>query len=95
MVRPPVRGDNQRAYAHGLSPVQMDKYGLTIYTIYISVDLAYYEIFLAKVDECCINDIWLLFMAALWSPARKELTNWLLWRCQYKKTVFQFGSPRK
>ena len=57
MVRPPVRGDNQRAYARGLSPVQVGNHGITIYTTYNIVDLAYYEIFRAKVNECGINDI--------------------------------------
>ena len=29
---PPVRGDNPRALASGLSSVQLDKHGITIYT---------------------------------------------------------------
>ena len=45
---PPVRGDNPRALASGLSYVQVDKHGITIYTTYISVDLAHHEIFRAK-----------------------------------------------
>ena len=45
---PPVRGDNPRALASGLSYVQVDKHGITIYTTYISVDLAHHEIFCAK-----------------------------------------------
>ena len=48
---PPVRGDNPRALASGLSYVQVDKYGITIYATYISVDLAHYEIFHAKVGK--------------------------------------------
>ena len=48
---PPVRGDNPRALASGLSYVQVDKHGITIYTTYISVDLAHREIFRAKVDK--------------------------------------------
>ena len=48
MVCPPVRGDNPRALASGLSYIQVDKHGITIYTTYISVDLAHYEIFHAK-----------------------------------------------
>ena len=48
---PPVRGDNPRALASGLSYVQVDKHGITIYTTYISVDLAYHEIFHAKVGN--------------------------------------------
>ena len=34
---PPVRGDNPRALASGLSYVQVDNHGTTIYTTYISV----------------------------------------------------------
>ena len=45
----PVRGDNPRALASGLSYVQVDKYGITIYTTYISVDRAHHEIFRANV----------------------------------------------
>ena len=40
---PPVRGDNSRALASGLSYVQADKHGTT----YISVDLAHHKIFRA------------------------------------------------
>ena len=46
---PSVRGDNPGALASGLSYVQVDKTGITIYTTYISVDLAHHEIFRAKV----------------------------------------------
>ena len=49
MVCPPVRGDNSRALASGLSYVQVDKY-----TTYIIVDLAHHEIFRAKVGKCGI-----------------------------------------
>ena len=48
MGYPPVRGDNPRALASGLSYVQVDKHGITIYTTNISVDLAHHEIFHAK-----------------------------------------------
>ena len=47
---PPVRGDNLGALASGLSDVQVDKHDITIYTTYISVDLAHHEIFHAKGD---------------------------------------------
>ena len=47
----PVRGDNPRALASGLSYVQMDKHGITIYTTYISVNLTHREIFCAKIGE--------------------------------------------
>ena len=43
---PSVRRDNPRALASGLSYVQVDKHGITIYTTYISVYLALHEIFL-------------------------------------------------
>ena len=48
---PPVRGDNTRALASELSYVKMDKNGMTIYTIYISVDLAHHDIFRAKIGK--------------------------------------------
>ena len=48
---PPVRGDSPRALASGLSYVQVDKHGITIYTTYISVDLAHHNIFRAKVGK--------------------------------------------
>ena len=55
MGRPPVRGDNPRdnprALASGLSYAQVDNHGITIYTTYISVDLAHHEILRAKVGE--------------------------------------------
>ena len=47
----PVRVDNPRALASGLSYVQVDKHGITIYTTYISVDLAHHAIFRAKVGK--------------------------------------------
>ena len=52
---PPVRGDNPRALAIGLSSVQVNKHCTTIYTTYISVDLVHYEIFRAKVGKGGIN----------------------------------------
>ena len=52
---PPVRGDNPRALASGLSYVQVDKHGITIYTTNISVDLTHREIFRAKVIKGGIN----------------------------------------
>ena len=48
---PPVCGDNPRALASGLSYVQVDKHCITIYTTYISVDLAHYQIFRAKIAK--------------------------------------------
>ena len=48
---PPVRGDNLRALASGLSYVQVDKHGIIIYTTYIIVDLAHHEIFRAKAGK--------------------------------------------
>ena len=52
---PPVRGDNPRALASGLSYVQVDKHGILFHTTYISVDLANHEIFCAKVGNGGIN----------------------------------------
>ena len=54
---PHVRGDNPRALASGLSYEQVYNYGMTIYTTYISVDLAHCEIFRAKVGIGGINHI--------------------------------------
>ena len=56
MVWMPVRGDNPRALATGLSYVQVDKHGITnlyhlTYTTYINVDLAHHEIFRAKAGK--------------------------------------------
>ena len=48
---PPVRGDNPRALASGLSCVQVDKHGITILYHHISVYLAHHEIFCAKVGK--------------------------------------------
>ena len=46
---PPVRRDNPRALASGLSYVPVGKHGITNYTTYISLDLARREIFRANV----------------------------------------------
>ena len=54
---PPVCGDNPRALASGLSYVQVDKHGITIYTTIISVDHANHEMFHAKVGKGGINDV--------------------------------------
>ena len=48
---PPVRGDNPRVLASGLSNIQSYKHGITIYTTYINVDLAHHEVFRAKVGK--------------------------------------------
>ena len=70
---PPVRGDNPRALASGLSYVHVDKHGI-IYNTYISVDLAHHEMFRAKVGKGGIKlvvpalSIFLLFMTIVaWS----------------------------
>ena len=52
---PPLRGDNPRTLASGLSYVQVDNHGKTIYTAYISVDLAHHEILCAKIGKGGIN----------------------------------------
>ena len=49
---PPVRGDNPRALASGLSYVQVDKHGIAIIYylhLYIIVDLAHQELFHAYI----------------------------------------------
>ena len=52
MVCPPVRGDNPRALVSGSSPIQVDNHGIILlFTTYISVDIAHYEIFCAKVGK--------------------------------------------
>ena len=51
MACPPVRGDNPRVLASGLSYVQVDKHGITFYTTHISVDLAHHEIFRLKLEK--------------------------------------------
>ena len=50
---PPVRGDNPRALAlaRGLPYVQVDKHGITILYHLISVKLAHYDIFHARVGK--------------------------------------------
>ena len=48
---PPVRGDNPRALASGLSYEQVDKHGITIFATYISVGIVHYEVFHAKVGK--------------------------------------------
>ena len=50
-VVPPVHGDNPQALTIVSSYVQVDNYGITLYTNYISVDLARHEIFHAKVGK--------------------------------------------
>ena len=46
---PPVRGDNPRALASGLSYLQVDKHGITFFcTTYTSLGIAHHEIFHAK-----------------------------------------------
>ena len=55
MACPPVHRDNPRALASGLSYVLVDKHGTTVYTTYISVDLAHHEIFRAKDGKGGIN----------------------------------------
>ena len=56
MACPPVRGDNPRALASGLSYVHVDKHGITILSTYISVDLAHHDILRAKVGKGGIQE---------------------------------------
>ena len=46
---PPVRGDNPRALASGLSYVQVDKHGIT--NLYHLHQCRYHDIFCAKVGK--------------------------------------------
>ena len=56
MACPPVRGDNPRALASGLSPSTSGQTWYNYFnTTYISVDLAYHEIFRATVGKGGIN----------------------------------------
>ena len=48
---PPVRGDNPRASASGLSYVQVDKHGITILYNLHQCRPAHHEIFRAKVGK--------------------------------------------
>ena len=52
---PPVRGDNPRALASGLSTYRWTNMALLFYTTYISVDLAHHEIIQGKVGKDDIN----------------------------------------
>ena len=54
---PPVRGDNPRALASGLSYVQVDKHGITILYHPHQLDLAHHEIFHAEVGKGGINTL--------------------------------------
>ena len=54
---PPVRGDNPRALASGLSYVQVDKHGITIlYRLHQCIDLAHQVTFHAKVGKGGVKD---------------------------------------
>ena len=54
---PPVRGDNPRALASGLSYVQVDKHGITILYHLHLCRLAHHEIFRAKVGKGGIKNV--------------------------------------
>ena len=51
MVCPPVQENNPRALANGFSPVQEDKPLYNYFITLISVDLAQFELFQAKVCD--------------------------------------------
>ena len=51
----PVCGDNTQTLANGLSYVQVDKHGFTIYTTYLSEEKAHAEIICASVGKCGIS----------------------------------------
>ena len=77
MVCPPVRGDNPRALASGLSPVQSGNHGIFIlYHLYISVDLAHYELFRTKVGMDGIN-CFCFWSLPLELTAKKNLSKYL------------------
>ena len=59
---PPVRGDNPRALASGLSYVHVDKHGLSVLYTYISGDLAHHEIVRAKLGKGSINILSVVFI---------------------------------
>ena len=67
-----------RALAIGLSYVQVGKHGISIYTTYISVDLAHHEIFRAKVGKggikvvSCDTQYLLFYMQSLKSQEFKH-----------------------
>ena len=53
---PPLRGNNPRTLTSGLSYEQVKKHGITIFTTYISIDLAHNEIFRVKVGKGGMKD---------------------------------------
>ena len=68
---PPVCGDNPRALASGLSYLQVDKHGITIfYTTYISVDLAHYKVVRAKIGKGGIHHTFNMINQILWCPLK-------------------------
>ena len=48
---PPVRGDNPRALASGLSYVQVDKHGITIIYALVSHPVSYFAHFLRLIEQ--------------------------------------------
>ena len=54
---PPVRGDNTRALANGLSYIQVDKHGITILYHLHQCRPSHREIFRAEVGKGCISSI--------------------------------------
>ena len=51
MVCPHAHGDNPQVLVSGLSPVQVGNHGITFYTMYISVDLAHFEMVSSNVGK--------------------------------------------
>ena len=89
---PPVRGDNPRALASGLSYEQVDNPWYNyFYTTYISVELAHQVIFHAKVGK---GGVRLVFREGSIQPVQqKRQARFILYYIQFKtannKGVYQ------
>ena len=65
---PPVRGDNPRALASGLSYVQVDKHGITIlYHLHQCRPCTSGEIFRAKLGKGGINRVFMMGLSVYWT----------------------------
>ena len=82
MVCPPVHGDNPSSLASGVSPVQEGKQWFNLYTIYISVDLAHYEIFHADVGKGGISSQLSLDILKIFHHL--NMSNSAFWGCLSK-----------
>ena len=81
---PPVRGDNPRTLASGLSYVQVDNIVQLFYTTNMSVvDLAHHEVFCAKVGKgginiCITTEILSNILILIWGKLGGTCTNPML-----------------